>query len=41
MEIEQLKAQRKEQNVYSEREEFPDLDEMAMNDILASLNVFK
>ena len=41
METEQLKGQRKEQGMHREHEEFPDLDEMAVNDILASLSSFR
>ena len=41
METEQLKGQRKEQGMHREREELPDLDEMAVNDILASLSAFR
>lgn len=41
METEQLKTQRKEQDMHREHEEFPDLDEMAVNDILASLSAFR
>ena len=41
METEQLKGQRKEQDIHKEREEFPELDEMAVNDILASLSAFR
>ena len=40
-ETEQLQGQRKEQDMHREREEFPDLDEMAVNDILASLSAFR
>lgn len=41
METKQLKGQRKEQDMHSEQEVFPDLDEMAVNDILASLSAFR
>lgn len=40
-ETEQLQGQRKEQDMHREREEFPDFDEIAVNDILASLSAFR
>lgn len=35
------RGQRKEQEIHRDKVEFPDLDEMAMNDILASLSAFR
>ena len=39
--IQEPRGQRKEQEVHRDNVEFPDLDEMAVNDILASINAFK
>lgn len=36
-----MQGQRKEQEVHRDKVELPDLDEMAVNDILASLNMFR
>ena len=38
---EPTRGQRKEQEVHRDRVELPDLDEMAVNDILASLSAFR
>lgn len=38
--VQELRGQRKEQEVHHDKAELPDLDEMAVNDILASLNAF-
>lgn len=38
---EPMREQKKEQEVHGDKVELPDLDEMAVNDILASLSVFR
>jgi len=39
--MQEPRGQRKEQEVHRDKVALPDLDEMAVNDILASLNVFQ
>lgn len=39
--VQEPREHRKEQEVYNDRVELPDLDEMAVNDIIASLNAFR
>ena len=39
--VQEPRGHRKEQEVHHDKVELPDLDEMAVNDILASLSVFR
>ena len=39
--VQEPRGQRKEQEVHRDKVELPDLDEVAVNDILASLSVFR